>query len=94
MAQLINITFFIRNYTRDILLWNKFFKKSSILGDNCEKPFAVGIDILKEGRRLATKVNATFFVGNEVLNIFYLTIVSKKKKKKTKNNIFQNNGEI
>ncbi len=39
------------------------------------------------GGRLATKINITFFVGIEVLNIFYLTIFSKK------NNIFHNNGE-
>ncbi len=36
--------------------------------------------------RLTTKINITFFVGNEVLNIFYLTIFLKKK-----NNIFENN---
>ncbi len=36
-------------------------------------------------RRQAAKINTTLFVGVEVLNIFYLTVFSKKK-----NNIFQN----
>ncbi len=36
---------------------------------------------------MAAKVNITFFVGNEVLNIFHLTIFFEK------NNIFQNNWE-
>ncbi len=41
-----------------------------------------------EGRgHLATKINITFFVGIDVLNIFYLTTFSKK------NNIFQNISE-
>ncbi len=43
--------------------------------------------VLRGGGRLTTKVNITFFVGNEVLNIFHLTIFSQK------SNIFQNNGE-
>ncbi len=40
-------------------------------------------------RRLATKIDVIFFVGNVLLNIFYLTIFSKKKKP----DIFQNNGK-
>ncbi len=34
--------------------------------------------ILRGKGRLATKVNITFFVGNEVLNIFYFAIFLKK----------------
>ncbi len=33
-------------------------------------------------RRLATKIDVKFWVENENLNIFHLTIFSKKKKKK------------
>ncbi len=33
---------------------------------------------MRERRRLETKINRIFFVGNKVLNIFYLTIFSKK----------------
>ncbi len=41
-----------------------------------------------EGRGASgTKINITFFVGIDVLNIFHLTKFSKK------NNIFQNNSE-
>ncbi len=40
--------------------------------------------ILRGNWRLATKINRTFFVENEVLNIFNLTIFSKI-------NVFQNN---
>ncbi len=36
---------------------------------------------------LATKINITFLVGIEILNIFHLTIFSKK------TNIFQNNSK-
>ncbi len=50
------------------------------IGKNCEKPFAGGRTYRFEVRgRLATNVNITFFVGFEVLNIFHLTIFSKKK---------------
>ncbi len=35
---------------------------------------------------MATKINITFFVGTEILNIFYFIMFLKK------NNIFQNNG--
>ncbi len=34
--------------------------------------------ILRRKRRLATKVNISFFVGNDVLNIFYVIIFLKK----------------
>ncbi len=40
---------------------------------------------------VATKINMTFFVGSEVLNIFHLPIFWKKTKQK--NNFFQNNCE-
>ncbi len=33
--------------------------------------------VLRRRGHLATKVNIPFFVGNEVLNIFHLTIFSK-----------------
>ncbi len=56
-----------------------------MLQKNGEERFVEDIIILRGRRHLATKPNITFFVGNEVLNIFHLTIFSKKKKK---NNIF------
>ncbi len=65
-----------------------FSKKNSIFGENSEKPIC-GKDMtdLRGGEHLATKINRTFFVGIDVLNIFYLTIFSKK------NDIFQNKSE-
>ncbi len=48
--------------------------------------------VLQGGRRLATKINITFFVGNEVFNIFHKTIFFIKQFFR-KNNIFQNNCE-
>ncbi len=40
--------------------------------------------IFKGRGRLVTKINITFFMGNEVLNVSYLTIFSKKNKKQKK----------
>ncbi len=37
------------------------------------------VTVLRGGMRLATKINTTFFVGIDVLNIFPLTTFSKKK---------------
>ncbi len=48
------------------------------------------ITILRGRGCLATKININFFVRNKVLNIFHITIFSKKKERK---NIFQNNRE-
>ncbi len=42
--------------------------------------------LLMERGRLVTKINIIFLIGNEVLNIFHLTIFSKK-------NFSQNNCE-
>ncbi len=55
---------------------------------NCEKPFVEGHDHFEwKGVSGVIKININFFVRNEVLNIFYVTIFSKK------NNIFQNNSK-
>ncbi len=46
--------------------------------------------VLEERGRLVTKINVIFSVGNEVLNIFHLTIVLKKtvfSKMTAKNNL-------
>ncbi len=45
---------------------------------NCEKPFVGGHDRFEGTGRLATKINITFFVRNEVLNTFHLTIFLKR----------------
>ncbi len=42
--------------------------------------FSENMIILKGRRQLATKTDINFFIGNEVLNIFHLTIFLKKKK--------------
>ncbi len=47
-----------------------FFKKSCIFWENGKKPFR-GVKSLLKGRKcVAIKMNITFFMGNEVLNIF------------------------
>ncbi len=77
----ISITFFTT------IKLSSFLKKGCISWKNGKKPF-LGLKSLLKGRKcLATKMNVTFFMGNEVLNIFHLTIFSKKatflKKRKT-----------
>ncbi len=54
----------------NIFLFNNFFEKSSIFRENCEKLFWRCIRQFFRGRRrLAPKINITFFITNEVLNI-------------------------
>ncbi len=53
-----------------------------------KNPFVGGRDGFEERGRLTTKINITFFMGTEVLNIFHLTIL---KKKKNNNHISRNN---
>ncbi len=53
-----------------------------------KKPFLGARSLLKGRECLPKKMNITFSMGNEVLNIFYLTTFSKKKKK----NFFGENG--
>ncbi len=43
----------------------------------CDKSFTGGLAVLREGRRLASKISIIFFVSIEVLNIFHFTIFSK-----------------
>ncbi len=52
----------------------------SQLGINWEKPFVRRHDRFEGDGVSDHKNQFYFFVGNEVLNIFYLTIFSKKKK--------------
>ncbi len=47
-------------------------------------------DHFKERECLATKINVNFFVRDEVLNIFHVTIFFKKKKKKNSKIIEKN----
>ncbi len=52
--------------------------KNSVSRKNCEN-HTWDMTVLKGRRPLVTKIDTTFFVENEVLNMFYLTIFSKKK---------------
>ncbi len=61
-----------------------FSKKAVFLEKTTKNPFVGGYCRFERRGHLATKINITFFVGINVLNIFYLTTFSKK------NNIFQN----
>ncbi len=74
--QKINITFSKSN----ILLLNKFFRKNPDFGKgrNCEKQLVGWHDHFKERMHLATKINITFLVDIEVLNIFQLTVFFEK----------------
>ncbi len=59
-----------------------FSKKKTLLSEKTVKNHSwKDLNVLKGRGRLATKINITFFVGNEILNVFYLTIFSKKKEK-------------
>ncbi len=61
----------------NILLFNSFFKRKAVFSEkNCKKPFSPSL--LKGRGRLATKMNRTFFMENEVLNIFHWTVFLKK----------------
>ncbi len=53
---------------------------------NCGRPFVGGHDCFEGKGHLVTKIKITFLLGYEILNIFPLTIFSKKT-----NNIFWNN---
>ncbi len=55
-----------------------FSKKAIFLKKTAKIPFVGGQDCFKGKGRLATKINIIFFVGIDVLNIFYLTSFSKK----------------
>ncbi len=63
---------------------NKFFEKSGIFGEKKVKNYLWEniLTVLSEEGRLETKINISFRVDVEVLNIFHSTIFSKKKKKK------------
>ncbi len=53
--------------------------KSAMLDRKLRKTrLSEGITVLRGGRCTETKINVTCFVGTEILNIFYLTIFSKK----------------
>ncbi len=55
-----------------------FLKKAVLSEKTVKRPFVGGYDHFKGRGRLVTKISRTFFVGIEVLNIFHLTIFSKK----------------
>ncbi len=65
-----NIAFFIRNLMLNIFLFNNFFEKSCIFRENRKKLFWGRIWLFfRERRRLTPKINITFFITNEALNI-------------------------
>ncbi len=53
----------------NILLFTHFFQKCVIFWENARKPFLGPKSLLKERRRLATRMNINFFMANEVSNI-------------------------
>ncbi len=55
------------------------FSTKAVFSEKTAKPQFLGHKSLLKGRgRRTTKMNITFFMGNEVLNIFHLTIFPKK----------------
>ncbi len=46
-------------------------KNAAYFGKNCEKSYVRGHGRFEVKGRPLTKINITFFVGNEILNIFY-----------------------
>ncbi len=46
-----------------------FSKKCVIFWENAKKPFLGSKSFLKDRRRLTTRMNITFFMGNEILNV-------------------------
>ncbi len=80
LTQKTNITFFVTTYVPDILSLNKFFKNSNIFQKTAKNLLWEDMTNLRGKGCLLTKMNITLFVGNEVLNIFYLSVFSKKQK--------------
>ncbi len=79
IASQININFSATNWVLKILWLNKFLKKTVFSEKTIKKHSWKDMTVLKGRVCLATKINVTFFVGNEVLHVFYETIFSKKK---------------
>ncbi len=74
LTQKMNIAFFIRNLMLNIFLFNNFFEKSCIFRENRKKLFWGRIwQFFRDSRRLTRKINITFFITNEVLNILLFT---------------------
>ncbi len=82
---------FDENFVRVKFILYKFFFLMSILSSrktsrmffnlywkNCKKPFMWENDHFERNTCLSTKINITFFVGIEVLNIFHITIKKKE----------------
>ncbi len=70
--------FFITDEVLNTLLFSSFSKKAAF-SEKMAKPQFLGLKSLMKGTgRPSTKMNITSFMGNEILNIFYLTIFSKK----------------
>ncbi len=65
-----------------------FSKKALFLEKTAKNCLWEDVTVLRGGGSLARKINITFFVGIDVLNIFHITTFSKKKR-----NIFQNNNK-
>ncbi len=88
---------FGENFIRTKFIFHKIFSQMSIFSSrktlwiffnlcwkNSENPFVGGHDHFEGKGCLVTKININYFARNKVLNIFHVTIFSKK------NNIFQN----
>ncbi len=63
----------------NIFLFNKLFEENNIFWENREKLFWRRIwQIFRERRRLVSKINITFFIANEILNILLFSSFFKK----------------
>ncbi len=75
-----NITFFYQKLDAEYFLFNNFFEKSSIFGENREKLFRGHIwQLFRKRRRLAPKINITFLSQMRYWIFYYLAVFSKKK---------------
>ncbi len=85
---------FDENFVRTKFILHKIFFLMSILSSrktsqmffnlhrkNCKKPFVGGHGHFEGKGCLAKKINIKFFVGNLILNIFYIILFSKSKKR-------------
>ncbi len=74
-----------KNFNLSIII---VFLKKAVLSEKMAKLQFLGLKSLLKGRgRRATKMNITFFIGNEIVNIFSFNNFSEK------SNIFGENGE-
>ncbi len=71
---------FYQKLHAEYFLFKKFFAKSSIFWENCEKLFWGHIgQFFRERRSLAPKINITFFITNKLPNILLFSSFFQKR---------------